>query len=200
MKPSTGALLLFLSGAHACSGTGERSEDSVASMPRDSVADAIASAFGTTVSMRQNGGPGTYHGDFNADGLEDLLVVVEVTRGTDPLPDGVRVLQPWPGGGQTLRVHESTEGAMSLAVLHGAVPRERGEAFLLYDPEPISILATDAAREAFVAASSEVASLNAEMGRLTNGDVFVLPTEAGIDTFIYWSGSTYRAFQPLESP
>lgn len=200
MRPGTVALLLGVSGALACSGAAENSDGDAAATQPDSAAGAITATFGPGVSLYRGGPPAEFHGDFNGDGADDLLAVTEVTRGTEPLPEGVLVLQPWSGAeSRAYSRTPSHEAAMSLAIVHGA-SASNGGAFLLYDPAPISILATEAAREAFVASRSEVASLDTEMGRLARGDVFVLPTEAGIDTFIYWDGSTYRAYQPLVYP
>lgn len=201
MRPRTTALLLVLSGTLGCSGASEEVDGDRAETPPDSAAGAIAATFGPGVSLYADGATAEFHGDFNGDGTADLLAVTEVTRGTEPLPEGVLILQPWSGGeGSGYSRAPSSDAAMSLAIVHGPGASDAGGAFLLYDPDPISILATGAAREAFVASRAEVAALDAEMGRLARGDVFVLPTEAGIDTFIYWDGSTYRAYQPLDYP
>lgn len=201
MRRRTTALLLVLSGALGCSGAAEEVDGDLTATPPDSAAGAIATTFGPAVSLYADAVTAEFYGDFNGDGAADLLAVTQVTRGTDPLPEGVLVLQPWSGGeGGAYSRAPSSDAAMSLAIVHAAGPSGTGGAFLLYDPDPISILATEAAREAFVAPRSEVAALDAEMGRLAKGDVFVIPTEAGIDTFVYWDGSTYRAYQPLEYP
>ena len=34
----------------------------------------------------------------------------------------------------------------------------------------------------------------------TNSDLIILPTEAGIDTYIYWDKDTYKLFEPEEIP
>ncbi|WP_347332947.1 hypothetical protein [Marinimicrobium locisalis] len=91
-----------------------------------------------------------------------------------------------------------------LIIEHGSGDAEsKAEGFLLYDPNEVSVLATDAATEL---TSTEVEALPgkgaklAELPQEFTGEVLILPTEAGIDTYIYWTGKTYRILEPLEVP
>ncbi len=33
-----------------------------------------------------------------------------------------------------------------------------------------------------------------------NGDIIILPTEAGIDTYVYWDSDSYKLHIPEEEP
>lgn len=41
---------------------------------------------------------------------------------------------------------------------------------------------------------------SAEVGEMVKGDALAIPTEAGIDIFLYWDGGEFVLHQPLELP
>jgi hypothetical protein len=142
--------------------------------------------------------PNVLHGDFNGDGVPDLLAVVVVRNAR--LDDRVRVVQPWPvyeGAATTESVEEGAE--VALAVVHGDPAGAADAMFLLHDPNPISILDTHAGRQLEVIGRDELAD-HYRLADRARGDLIVVPTEAGIDTYVYWDGTTYRTFAPVEIP
>jgi hypothetical protein len=197
---SGAALVLLACCGGACSGTEEGgSEVDVSTLTAAPVA-AVAEVFGPGISVSSDRSPAVFHGDFNGDGLGDLIAFARTGGGTISLPEGVRVLRPWSGREDPAPEHLSRGVDLTLVVVHGSPGAGTGDGFLLYDPDAASILDTRAARGTFVTDRAGASTLNAEVAGLARGDVLVLPTEAGIDTFVYWDGSTYRAFQPLEYP
>jgi hypothetical protein len=138
--------------------------------------------------------PNLLRGDFDGDGVADLVAVVRV--GAGPFPAHVRVTQPWPEYGEW--EEDGARQEVALAVIHGA-PGRAGDVHLLRDPNPISILDAGAAHHLAVIPRAEAAALDAELAR-ARGDVIVIPTEAGIDTYLFWDGSAYVHHAPLEIP
>lgn len=197
------AALLLLACEAGCSRADEHEVDGRALNSDTSAVALVDEAFGSSLSIVTDRSPAVLHGDFNGDGVDDLIAVARARPRSDPLalPRGVRVVRPWSGGdGAAVREDLSRGADVTLAIVHGSGTAAAPSPFLLHDPDSISILDTGAARDAFVVGRAEVASLNAEVGARAQGDVYVLPTEAGINTFVYWDGSTYRAYQPLEYP
>jgi len=134
-------------------------------------------------------------GDFNGDGRADLLAVVHVRSGD--LAPHVRVVRPWSSADPVAAADDVSAGAdVALAIVHSD-----GGVFLLHDPDPVSILDAGAGRALSVVQRAALGSLGEpDLARRARGDVVVLPTEAGIDTYLFWDGSTYRWLAPLEVP
>jgi hypothetical protein len=141
---------------------------------------------GVTLADRS---PNLLHGDFDGDGTPDLLAVV-------------RVVRPWPVYYAGTAVDDVSRGAeVGFAIIHGTPAGRPPEVYLLHDPNPVSILDTQAARALRVVPRAELAAPGEpELARAAHGDVIVVPTEAGIDTYLYWDGSTYRSLEPDEEP
>jgi hypothetical protein len=144
--------------------------------------------------------PNQLSGDFNGDGLTDLLAVVVVR--SPELARDVRVVRPWQREAAPAPADDVATGAqVSLAIIHGAGDGRATGAYLLHDPESVSILDTGAGRElAVIPRSALTPREGLEVPDRGRGDMIVVPTEAGIDTYIYWDGSTYRSLVPREVP
>jgi hypothetical protein len=39
-----------------------------------------------------------------------------------------------------------------------------------------------------------------ELSSKAKGDIILIPTEAGIDSFIYWDGLTYQLYEVIDIP
>lgn len=82
--------------------------------------------------------------------------------------------------------------ALEAATLHAAWP---------YYGEGKAEMATQAAEAMFVLLRSD--KRNAawkEIGGHATGDVLVIPTEAGIDSYLFWSGGGYQSLEVLDEP
>lgn len=168
----------------------------------ESVHGQIPRVLGATASLAADRSPNTFRGDFNGDGVTDLLALVTPRANAGDLPAAVQLVRPWPLNAGVTPSDDLTRGArIGLAVVHGATDGAPEAAFLLHDLNPISILDTDAARELFVVAHKQLDGLEEpKLAASAHGDVIVVPTEAGIDTYIYWTGSTYRLFESADLP
>jgi hypothetical protein len=151
-------------------------------------------------SLATGHSPNSFQGDFDGDGQPDLLAVVDMSGRASDLPSAVRLVRPWPPNAGVKPAEDLTQGSrIGLVVVHG-VPGDP-EAYLLHDLNAVSILDTDAARVLLVVPHSDLAALEEpELAAAARGDVIAVPTESGIDTYLYWDGSTYRAFEPAEVP
>lgn len=160
----------------------------------------VAGLLGNSGSLAQDHSPNILHGDFDGDGAPDLLAVVTVRGMAGDLPAGVHLVLPWPPNAEVVPSDNLAQGSrVGLLVIPAA--GNATEAYLLHDANPISILDTEAALELSVVPHSELSALEEpELENRARGDVIVVPTEAGIDTYLYWDGSTYRSFEPAEEP
>lgn len=139
-------------------------------------------------------------GDFNGDGKKDLAVLF-LPRTKPSAGDRLSVTKPWvylEGTGI------ATDGyKMSLALFHGGSastfePAD-GRAYCLLDQSgaletpSFELLVTQKSDPDYAAQAGALPAVPA-------GDLIVLPTEAGIDTYVYWNGSEYALFEPEEMP
>jgi hypothetical protein len=157
--------------------------------------ERVRCAFGASISLPQEGADqtaGLLSGDFDGDGATDVAAVVAVVS-PEQIPDPARVLMPFSVSQDEPR--KVSAGQHAIAVVLSA-----GEVFLLVDLRRYSILDTNAATASHVLAWEKVSELPEKGLAEARGDVIVLPSEAGIDTYLFWGGSDWRFHEPLELP
>ena len=197
-------LLLSYGGLAACSQSDEKSKHQSATsqaqleQPAKQELPSLTDIFGSSVKLQRDRSPNHYSGDFNGDGKLDTLYVVSTQGAVNQLPADVKLVRPWPLNDGVSIKNDLTSGAHnSLAIVLGGM---KG-GVLLYDSNPISILDTEAAQSITVVKKSDVASLEEpELAKKAKGDIIVVPTEAGIDTYVYWDGSTYKSYSGQDVP
>lgn len=137
-------------------------------------------------------------GDFNGDGLLDLAVLFVPHDKPAPAPH-IRIQSPWSSNPQGAQPPYRT----SLAIFNN---HKKGD--WLSVPPDIYIFLDDSgvletpSFEMHVARRSD-RDFNKYCDQLpntANGDLIILPSEAGIDTFVMWDGSNYTLVQPQETP
>lgn len=179
---------------------GAGSEGSMSSGP-------LVEAFGGFAAPAGDAPARNLSGDFNGDGQLDRLIWLSVHDSGHQLPVDTSIVRPWPYEGADQTSTSFEPGAKrGLGIVHcqpGTVDDcELQRAFVVHDRDPVSILATEAATELLVVSKAALAEEEgvSEVIERARGDVIVLPTEAGIDTYLYWDGQTYQAYEPLELP
>lgn len=132
-------------------------------------------------------------GDFDGDGVEDKVLVVSHYKEDIEMVD-LEVIYPWPWSTEP----ESSEILTSLVVIHGndaASPKNvlmvEASGSLATPSFQLSVLGID---------DQHYDDTVANFSTKPEGDVIVLPTEAGIDTYMYRDGSGYVYFAPEELP
>ena len=147
--------------------------------------------------VKVNGSMQSVTGDFNGDGFSDVAVVfLPVTEITET--DKLQVFMPWglagsvaPGG-----FHRS------LAIFHGGregVLSDVTQVFVLLDNS--GALETPSFELLTVrAGGKDYKLLASDLPVEPVGDMIILPTEAGIDTYIYWYKDRYGLSEPEDSP
>ena len=136
-------------------------------------------------------------GDFNGDGLDDLAAVflpVSDIKDTDRL----KVIKLWNYPGQV----SSGKFHKSIVIFHGSKSgwlSDATQSFVLLD--------TTAALEtpSFELLLSRVGDKDyrnhaSYLPVKLKSDLIIVPTEAGIDTYIYWDKNSYKLFEPEEIP
>lgn len=167
---------------------------------------AVLRLFGANVEIAKDKKPYFLTGDFNGDSRQDLIVLIHLKGAKSSLPKEVVVLNPWGYEGKGAQASSD----LALAVVHGTsagwdtqTPAGR---YLLADrdyfatptwegptPDGVSLLSLRKKRPAR-GSKAEAAP------RMARGDAVAIPTEAGIDIYLYWDGKTYKVFEPAEEP
>jgi hypothetical protein len=141
-------------------------------------------------------------GEFNGDRFRDWLIVVRVKPSSGTLAKSATILNPW---GIRKPPHGKPSG-LALAVIHGSKngwDKPLGR-YLLSDREffatPIWQDATPRNLIGIVRKPGTNRPGRRKLPRAAKGDAIRVATEAGIDTFLYWDGKTYRLYSPPEVP
>ena len=141
--------------------------------------------------------------DLNGDNTPDQLFMVSINPSIKnsksvTLPDNVNFVQPWPAYSETDKNNGIVDGSSKgLAIIHG----RSKSAYLIFDKNPISLLDTEAAKEVFIHPKSKVVELEDEaLTSTARGDIVVIPTEAGIDSYLIWNGTTYQNYEAFDIP
>ena len=149
------------------------------------------------VALKKNASPSFKLGDFNGDGLEDIAVLV--TPISKPIESAqIKVSMPWvyPSTTQSTKYHKS------LAIFQNSGSdwlSDKTRIFIMLDTT--GVLETPSFKLLVSNKSDKNYSEHKNMLPVkTNSDLIILPTEAGIDTYIYWDKGTYKLFEPEEIP
>lgn len=140
-----------------------------------------------------------FKGDFNGDRRTDTLVVLPTREiAVAQLPATIHAA--WPYYGEQSTPPDLLHGGPIALIIAESYP-DLQRFHIIYDPNSISILATQAAEGMFVvhAKDKQNPAWQEENGR-AKGDLLVIPTEAGIDSYLFWDGTGYRALEVAEIP
>ena len=136
-------------------------------------------------------------GDFNGDDLEDIAVLFKPT--SKPVETTqLKVNMPWVYPSTT----KSNKYHRSLIIFQKAGNNwlnDKTRVFIMLDTT--GVLETPSFKLLVSYKSDKDYSEHASMLPVKiNNDLIILPTEAGIDTYIYWDKDTYKLFEPEEIP
>lgn len=125
--------------------------------------------------------------DVNGDGIKDNIKLIKNLKKGCVVK---KAFSPWTDGTEkkdiTLR-----SSAIIIAT--------KNKMHIIYDDETPSILDTSAIDKITTVprtiVSKEITDLKA-----AKGDVVIIPTESGIDSYLYWNGNRYQSLFPNEEP
>jgi len=132
--------------------------------------------------------------DFNADGLVDYIYYVNVTANIESTTNDISldIDQPW------LKIDDQKKGSKTgVIIIHGGdvLPS------LIHDKNDISVLDASAMLQSKVIKKDKIKFIEeAELSTKAKGDIILIPTEAGIDSFIYWDGLMYQLYEVIDVP
>jgi hypothetical protein len=153
--------------------------------------------FSADVKMAKDCFPCYVAGDFNYDGMQDIAVLF-FPKKSQKLSQQIRSSWPWaqPADIQSNRLRKS------LAIINGHPDgwmSPKIKVFVFFDN--LGTLETPSF-QLIIKKRSEI-----DYSQILNilpisktGDLIILPTEAGIDTYIYWNKSAYELHIPSEEP
>jgi hypothetical protein len=150
------------------------------------------SSLPTGLMLDKTKTPARWQGDFDYDGIVDLLYAVKITPASK-LASNVKVLNLW----------QSTTNSASKSALALLIQGSRNSTFYLlrYDPYFSSPIWQEAKLPVAVVKRGGLGyqKWRSQIPTL-KGDSIILGTEAGIHTLVYWDGSNYRLYTPNETP
>ena len=216
LKPITLVAFALLLTAGIFSQTGQCKSVGIIALPAASNLESLTQQITATIDKQYDSTveavtqfqPSYLTGDFNGDGLEDLLAVVRLKVERSKLPKDVSVVNPF-GFSDITKPNQSSsaegEGvALCFAIVHGGKEGWRGATpltkYLLLGGSPILILDHERVRSgetknlmSLVPASRTRRSKYSDyrIPQTARGAWVLVSTQVG-DGFIYWDGKTYR--------
>lgn len=166
-------------------------------------ADLIKNTFGPNVEVVGGAKPTELKGDFNGDGLQDIAVLVTPKGKRGDLAPGVTIALTSEGA-RPLDPASVLNGKNSLAVIHGSASglQSPQAKYLIYDfgwigwkgPENGTLVVIPKAEQKKDRKGYLTLAPNHRVGLpdVNKGAVIVVPTDANINTVLYWDGSKYR--------
>lgn len=142
----------------------------------------------------------TFTLDANGDGVKDLLFILNVDLIAKNLPAQVKVIRPWKYYGDSKSPNNFHQGG-KVALFVRLKSSEGDSEYLIWDANSPSVLDTEAALDLTISKLANVAQEDLPpLKKLARGDLIVIPTEAGIDTYLYWNGNTFAVYEPSDTP
>ena len=136
--------------------------------------------------------------DFDGDGTADTVIVCGLKGSAAELSKSASLVRPWLFDRQNVNSSDLTTGSTNNFYIVLSKTKSR---YVVSDANPISILDTEAAKALFAVRNNDLAEMGVEeLSGKAKGDLLGIPTEAGIDTYLYWNGNTFISFEPLEVP
>ena len=139
--------------------------------------------------------------DFNGDGVADAIYYTDVIGDISDLSStgfaSISLFQPW------LKMDDQKHGAKTaIVIIHGGSLLADGSlSTVIHDKNDISILDTAAMLQSEVIKKDLIAQLEEpDLSASAKGDIILIPTEAGIDSFIYWDGANYQLYEVINIP
>lgn len=149
------------------------------------------------VSGRKN----KFSADLNGDGLDDSIFIVDTASAKRSISPDIKVVHPWKYYGDGAVPTDASQGSKIAFYIQINSASSKKTNYLIADLNSPSVLDTDAASELTI---NKLTSIEAEDARQlkkhARGDVVVIPTEAGIDTYLYWNGSNFVIYEPAVEP
>jgi hypothetical protein len=143
-------------------------------------------------------------GDFNGDGMQDIVIVVRIRERRSALPKDVRLINPfWYSPKVTFPANPAAEKPLALVIIHSWKTPQTATKFLLVGEAPLLIFVYD--RTSDPESAKGLMELMSKRGKRSRGqtfppaakgDVILLGTEVGSDSPLYWNGRTYKWEEP----
>lgn len=173
------------------------SADSPDSVDTKTVSVIITHYFTSQARISFDAQPNYVTGDFNGDGNSDLAVLFYPQKKIEASKQ-VHVSKPWVFPGSV----QSKAYSKSLAIINGSSNGWMSSGAKVYALLDYSgVLVTPSFQLIYKNnTEKDYAQRKAMLPTQNNADLLILPTEAGVDTYIYWDGNSYKLFVPEEMP
>jgi len=166
-------------------------------MDAETIRTLVSNYFGSASQVSETRRPYHVSGDFNGDGIQDVAVLFKPGNGMKPSMQ-VTISSPWVIDVKDPKLNFHT----SLAIINGhteGLMSTRTSVFALLDQS--GVLETPSFRLMVVKRTNvDYQQYRARLPVKTTGDILILPTEAGIDTYVYWDKGSYQLYVPKRLP
>ena len=147
--------------------------------------------------LKQSKKPNYKLGDFNGDGLEDIVVLF-TPKSKPTETKQLKVLTPWVYP-TTKKTDKYRQSLVIFQKTNSQWVSNETHVYALLDTN--GVLETPSFQLLTTSHKDKDYALHASMLPIkTKNVLIILPTEAGIDTYIYWDKDTYTLFEPEEMP
>lgn len=125
--------------------------------------------------------------DINGDGIQDNLKLIKNINKKCVVK---RAFSPW----------TSREGKHDVTLNDSVILISiKNNTHIIYDDETQSILSTSAINDISIISSSNIPKEYSDL-KAAKGKVIIIPTESGIDSYLFWNGKEYQTLFPNEEP
>lgn len=164
---------------------------------KPAVTDLVKKHFSSAAQVSTDSSPYYVAGDFNGDGHDDVAVLIQpqntIKKQLHTAP--VMMSAPWIYSGQSL----GSELRKSLAIINGGGSNDPVRVFALLDSS--GVLETPSFELILIKKSDQgYAEHQAMLPEGSRADLIVLPSEAGIDSYILWENNQYTVYTPEDMP
>ncbi len=158
---------------------------------------ALAAKFGASVKPEKAVKPWQLEGDFDGDKKPDTLFVVKTSGLVGDLPPAIRAANIFDGKLLSKSHSLVRKDNISLAI---TMSNKKAVGYLIVDTNHPSILAEMFAGGLTVLGKKETEQVKKDYELKSKGNLIVIPTGAGIDTYLFWNGERFEYYEPEEMP
>lgn len=137
----------------------------------------------------------SFSADIDGDSKQDLIYfVLKSKTSTDLLPENTAIIQPFYDETQS---NPNIKSGSKHFLYFDLSSKDN---IIVQDSNEISVLDTEAASDLAIIPQKELNDILSENDIRSYGDGILLPTEAGIDLYLFWNGKSISLFEPMEMP
>lgn len=130
--------------------------------------------------------------DFNGDSQADFVYFTQVKSPTASLPENLTIRS------LSSREHSGDLSGGKHAIVIAQIHTQ--QALIFHENQEMNILDSPSWPDVHIVEHAKLSTLDEPELLKAKGDIIVIPTPAGIDTYLFFDGKDYQHYEPLELP